>query len=57
MEGHRIIAREPFIPKGLQRTPTILLVDDDKTICKLLEHHFKGSDCNLLMAHDGLQAL
>ena len=57
MSERPIIQREPFLPEGLHRAPTILVVDDDPTICKLLEFHLKRAGSNVLLAGTGMQAL
>ena len=57
MEGYKPYTEKDFIPEGLRREPTILVVDDDPDVCKLLSFYLKRSGCNVLVASDGPQAL
>ena len=47
----------PIIPEGLHREPVILVVDDEVSICKLLQYHLKRSGCSVLIAQNGNEAL
>lgn len=57
MDAGKRFDEEHFVPEGLHRAPSILVVDDDAAIRKLLEHHLKRAGCTVLSASTGGGAL
>ena len=45
------------IGTDVDKTPTILIVDDNQQNLELLQAYLEDMDCKIIPAHDGLQAL
>jgi two-component system alkaline phosphatase synthesis response regulator PhoP len=43
--------------KEQDKTPTVLVVDDDQPSLELLQAYLEDVDCETVLAHDGLQAM
>ena len=48
---------KPKTEKEPEKTPIVLIVDDDQPSLELLQAYLEDIDCETLSAHDGLQAL
>jgi len=40
-----------------EKTPSVLIVDDDQPSLELLQAYLEDVDCQTVLAHDGLEAL